>query len=152
MEGHRSGTRSMSSIISRALLKRMLTATDSTHRCNRMPWQSTVIHRGMRRHFFGLQGTWWMQNSAKGASCTSIRGKTNGPHHLASVHETALVSPDIGLVHARGQCYGLATTMRRKCWYYFPKMQMDEVSLFKQFELDTALIGRMTFHTSLIRL
>ena len=33
-------------------------------------------------------------------------------------------------------------------WYYFPKMQMDEVLLFKQFETDTSLPGRMTFHTA----
>ena len=31
----------------------------------------------LRRHFFGLQGTQWMQNSAKGASCTSTRGETS---------------------------------------------------------------------------
>ena len=32
-------------IISCALLKTKPTATDSTHRCSRMPWQFTVIHR-----------------------------------------------------------------------------------------------------------
>ena len=66
-----------SSIISCALLKTMLTATDSTHRCNRMLWRSTVIHRGtlLRRHFFDLQGTQWTQNSPKGVSCTSTRGE-----------------------------------------------------------------------------
>ena len=32
----------------------------------------------------------------------------------------------------------------------FPKMQMDERMLFKQFESDTALPGRMTFHTAFV--
>ena len=40
--------------------------------------------------------------------------------------------------------------MRRNRWYYFPKMQMDEVFLFRQFESDTALPGRMTFHTAFV--
>ena len=38
----------------------------------------------------------------------------------------------------------------KHCWYYFPKMQMDEVLLFKQFESDTALPGRMAFHTAFV--
>ena len=45
--------------------------------------------------------------------------------------------------------YGLCNqNAAKRRWYYFPKMQMDEVSLFKQFDLDTALLGRMTFHTA----
>ena len=35
-------------------------------------------------------------------------------------------------------------------WYYFPKMQMDEVLLFKQFESDTALPGHTIFHTAVV--
>ena len=48
-----------SSITCCALLKTILTATDSTHRCNRMPRRSTVIHRValLRSHIFGLHGT-----------------------------------------------------------------------------------------------
>ena len=55
-----------SSITCCALLKTTLTATDSTHRCNLMPRQSTVIHLDtlLRSHSFGLQGTEWMQHYA----------------------------------------------------------------------------------------
>ena len=65
-----------SSIINYALLKTTLTATDSTNQCNRALWRSTVIHRGMllMRYSFSLQGIQWMQNSAKGVSCSSTRG------------------------------------------------------------------------------
>ena len=37
-------------------------------------FRKVMVHRGtlLRRHFFVLQGTEWIQNSAKGASCTSI--------------------------------------------------------------------------------
>ena len=35
----------------------------------------------LKRHFFGLQGTQWMQNSAKGASCTSARGESSPRTH-----------------------------------------------------------------------
>ena len=38
----------------------------------------------------------------------------------------------------------------KRRWYYFPKIQMDVVSQFKQFESDTALLGRMTFHTAFV--
>ena len=31
----------------------------------------------LRRHFLGLQGMQWMQDSAKGVSCTSTRGETS---------------------------------------------------------------------------
>ena len=138
----------MSSIISRALLKTMLTATDSTHRCNRMPWQSTVIHRGtlLRMHFFGLQGTQWLLQFCKGhfVYINAWRNTTTDPfenNHLAVCDETALVSPDDYLASdlfmpgARLMQYGLSDHNAAKhCWYYFQKMQMDEVSLFKQFE------------------
>ena len=66
-----------SSIICCALSKTTRTATDSIHRCHRMPRQSTVVHRDtlLRSHFFGLQGTQWVQNSVKGAWCTLTRGE-----------------------------------------------------------------------------
>ena len=35
-------------------------------------------------------------------------------------------------------------------WYYFLKMHMDVVLLFKQFDSDTAFPGRMTFHTAFV--
>ena len=121
-----------SSIISCAMLKTMLTATDSAHRCNRMSWRYTVIHRGMllRRYFFGLQGTQWMQNSAKGASChiNAWRNITTDPienNHLAVCDETSLVSPDDYLASdlfvpgARLMQYGLSDHNAAKHrWYY----------------------------------
>ena len=35
-------------------------------------------------------------------------------------------------------------------WYYFPKIQMDVVLQFEQFDSDTALPGRMTCHTTFV--
>ena len=35
-------------------------------------------------------------------------------------------------------------------WYYFLKTQMDVVLLFKQFDSDTMLPGRKTFHTAFV--
>ena len=35
-------------------------------------------------------------------------------------------------------------------WYYFPKMQLQEVLLFKQFESDTALLGRTIFNIDFV--
>ena len=41
--------------------------------------------------------------------------------------------------------------MRRSiAGYFFPKMQKDDVLLFKQFDSDTKLPGRMTFHTAFV--
>ena len=78
-------------------------------------------------------------------------------NHLAVCDETSLVAPDDYLAShlfmqgARLMQYGLSDHNAAKHrWYYFPKMQMDEVLLFKQFESDTALPGRMTFHTTFV--
>ena len=78
-------------------------------------------------------------------------------NYLAVYDETALVSPDDYLASdlfmpgARLMQYGLRDHNAAKHrWYYFQKMQMDEVLLFKQFESDTALPGRMTFHTAFV--
>ena len=78
-------------------------------------------------------------------------------NHLAVCDETSLVSPDDYLASdlfmpgARLMQYGLSdhNAAKHRC-YYFPKMQMDGVLLFKQFESDTALPGRMTFHTAFV--
>ena len=73
-------------------------------------------------------------------------------NHLAVCDETSLVAPDDYLASdlfmpgARLSDHNAA----KHCWYYFPKMQMDEVLLFKQFESDTALPGRMAFHTAFV--
>jgi len=78
-------------------------------------------------------------------------------NHLAVCDETSLVAPDDYLASdlfipgARLMQYGLSDhNAARHRWYYFPKMQMDEVLLFKQFDSDTALPGRMTFHTAFV--
>ena len=78
-------------------------------------------------------------------------------NYLAVCNETALVAPDDYLASdlfmpgVRFIHYGLSDHNASKHrWYYFPKMQMDEVLLFKQFESDTALPGCMTFHTAFV--
>ena len=78
-------------------------------------------------------------------------------NHLAVCDETSLVAPDDYLASdlfmpgARLMQYGLSDHNAAKHrWYCFPKMQMDEVLLFKQFDSDTWLPGRMTFHTAFV--
>ena len=52
---------------------------------------------------------------------------------------------------ARLMQYGLSDhNAAKRRWYYFPKMQMDDVLLFKQFDSDTALPGGMSFHTAFV--
>ena len=69
--------------------------------------------------------------------------------HLWSSNDY-LVS-DLFIPEARFTQYGLSDHNAAKHrWYYFPKMQMDEVLLFKQFETDTSLPGCMTFHTAFV--
>ena len=49
--------------------------------------------------------------------------------------------------------YGLSDQNAAKhLWYSFPRMQMGEVLVFKQFDSDTALPGSMTFHTAFVDL
>ena len=74
-------------------------------------------------------------------------------NHLAVCDETSMVSPDDNLPSdlimpgARLMQYGLSNQHAAKHrWYCFPKMQMEEVLLFKQFESDTALPGRTIFN------
>ena len=78
-------------------------------------------------------------------------------NHLAVCDETSLVSPDDNLASdlfmpgAKLMQYGLSDHNAAKHrWYYFPKMQMVDVLLFKQFDSDTVLPGRMSFHTAFV--
>ena len=78
-------------------------------------------------------------------------------NYLAVCDETSLVSSndylasDLFLPGARLMQYGLSDhNAAKRRWYYFPKMQMEEVLLFKQIDSDTALPGRMTFHTAFV--
>ena len=76
-------------------------------------------------------------------------------NYLAVCSETALVAlddclaSDLFMPRARSMQYGLSDHNAVKHrWYYLPKMQMDEVLLYKHFESDTTLPGCMTFHTA----
>ena len=62
-------------------------------------------------------------------------------NHLAVYDETSLVSPDdylasdLFLTGARSMQYGLSDhNAAKRRWYYFPKIQMDVVLQFKQFD------------------
>ena len=78
-------------------------------------------------------------------------------NRLAVYDETSLVVPDDNLASdlfmagARLMQYGLSNQNAAKHrWSYFLKMQMEEVLLFKLFESDTALPGRMTFNIAFV--
>ena len=114
-----------------------------------MPRQSTVIHRDtlLRSHFFGLQGTQWMQNSAK---CTSTRGETSPRTPSRTTTWQCVMRHLWWHLFTSGQ-YGLSDHNAAKHrWFYFLTMQMDAVLLFKQFESDTTFPVRMTFHTAFV--
>ena len=61
------------------------------------------------------------------------------------------LASDLFMPGARLMQYGLSDHNAAKHrWCYLPKMQMDDVLLFKQLESDTTLPGRMTFHTAFV--
>ena len=122
-----------------------------------------AVHSDSSRHaaeeaFLRLQGTQWLQNSAKSASCTSKRGETSPRTPSRTITWQCAMRPlwchltiTSFVPGARLMQYGLSDHNAAKHrWYYFPKMQMDEMLLFKQFDSDTALPGRMTFHTAFV--
>jgi len=67
---------------------------------------------------------------------TSLTRPTGGlpcpHHHLGSLQQYRLLEANAG----------------RHRWFYFPAMRRDEVILFKQWDSDPTLPGRMCFHTS----
>jgi hypothetical protein len=77
---------------------------------------------------------------------------------LAVCDEASLVKPDDYLPgdfyrdapdHPVTKTYRLVSrNARQHQWYYFPRMNKDEVVLMKQFDSDTTLSGRMCFHTA----
>ena len=78
-------------------------------------------------------------------------------NHLAVYDETSLVSlddylaSDLFLPGARSMQYRLSDyNVAKSRWYYFPKIQMDVVLQFEQFDSDTALPRRMTCHTTFV--
>jgi len=77
-------------------------------------------------------------------------------NHLAVLDERSLVKPDDyvqGMLHGVGYevlQYSLSSrNAHNHRWYYFPKMTMDEVLLFKQWDSDPQLSGRVCFHTAI---
>ena len=76
-------------------------------------------------------------------------------NRLAVCDETSVVAPDeyLGsdwfMIGARLMQYGLSNhkTVNDR-WYYFLNMQMEEMALYKQSDSDTALPGRLMFHTT----
>ena len=85
----------------------------------------------------------------------NISDEPVGNDHMAMCDETSLVYPDdviaadyfdklFPVQHYRLLDFNSA----KHRWYYYPKMQKDEVLLFKQWDSDTTQKGRMCFHTS----
>jgi len=78
-----------------------------------------------------------------------------GNDHLAVLDETTLVKPDDYIVaefHDRAfslQQYRLLdVNSAQHKWFYYSAMKKNEVLLFKQFDSDTSLSGRLCFHTA----
>ena len=74
---------------------------------------------------------------------------------LAVYDEASLVSPDLAsdlfMPGVRLMQYGLSDhNVAKRRWYYLPKIQMDVVLQFKQFDSDTALPGRTTFNIAIV--
>lgn len=77
-------------------------------------------------------------------------------NHLAVLDERSLVKPDD---YIQQDLYGVgyevlqyslsARNAAQHRWYYFPRMTKDEVLIFKQWDSDPALPGRLCFHTAI---
>lgn len=85
----------------------------------------------------------------------SIADTPIGDNHLALCDETSLVKPDDYLkMELFGQGYHISQykladrNASQHRWYYFSKMKKDEVILFKQWDSDPKLSGRVCFHTA----
>ena len=81
-----------------------------------------------------------------------------GNNHLAVCDETTLVKPDDFITcdlfagqYEHFQQYRLSDrNSAQHRWYYFSKMKKDEVLLFKQWDSDRTLSGRLCFHTAFL--
>lgn len=76
-------------------------------------------------------------------------------NHLAVLDESTLVKPDDYIpVSLHGVGYDVlqynlsCRNAQQHKWYYFPKMAKDEVLVFKQWDSDPKLPGRVCFHTA----
>ena len=78
-------------------------------------------------------------------------------NHLAVCDETSLIKPDDYILYdyygpddyAGAHYYLSSRNADRHRWYYFPEMVKNEVLLFKQFDSDPTLAGRMCFHSAI---
>ena len=78
-----------------------------------------------------------------------------GNNHLAVCDETSLVKPDDYITtDLFGEGYHIQQyrmsdrNAAQHRWYYYSKMKKDEVLLFKQWDSDRTLSGRVCFHTA----
>ena len=78
-----------------------------------------------------------------------------GNDHLAVLDETSVVKPDDYIVsefhdkfYSLQQYRLLDVNSNQHKWVYFSAMKKNEVLLFKQFDSDTSLSGRLCFHTA----
>lgn len=78
-----------------------------------------------------------------------------GNDHLAVCDETSLVKPDdyivsdlFDKVYSLQQYSLVDDNAAGHRWYYFSRLKKDEVILFKQWDSDTTLTGRVCFHTA----
>ena len=89
----------------------------------------------------------------------SISDTPIGDNHLAVCDQTSLVKPDDYITAdlfmaapgsgAHIQQYRLSDrNSNQHRWYYFSKMKKDDIILYKQYDSDTTLSGRLCFHTA----
>jgi len=78
-----------------------------------------------------------------------------GNDHLAVLDETSIVKPDDYIVsefhdnsYSLQQYRLLDVNSGQHKWFYYSEMKKNEVILFKQFDSDTTLSGRLCFHTA----
>merc|ERR1711892_794049 len=73
-----------------------------------------------------------------------------GNDHLAVLDETSVVKPDDYIVSEfHDNSYSLLdVNSGQHKWFYYSEMKKNEVILFKQFDSDTTLSGRLCFHTA----
>ena len=128
---------------------------------------AVAVHSNLLRHAAEEAFLWFAGNAVDAKLCKgrfvyidawrNITTDSIENNYLAVCDETYLVSSDNNLASdlfmpgARLMQYGLSNqnAAKHRC-FYFSKMQMEEVLLFKQFESDTALLGRTTFNIAFV--
>ena len=119
-----------------------------------MTYKSVVAAVGLCRHTVGIADgfSWKWSNGNELWKLVVVRNFFARCGSSSCLVSTAAVGQQyVDCEEARLTQYGLSDHNAAKHrWCYFPKMQMDEVLLFQQFETDTSLPGRMTFHTAFV--